>query len=193
MHDKDEFRDRIIEVSRAIFSEYGFKKTTIDDIAIALNKGKSSLYYYFPGKEDIFKAVIDREVSLLFSEVATALAKCNNPKDKLKTYIEVRILRFNETAKLYSILKNDFQGRIPAFDEVRYHYEKIEREKLIAILEEGVTLKQFDIPNTALTALSILCILKGMEVSQFWENDSSSPGQRIEYLLHVIFYGIIRR
>ena len=57
-HKKDLNRENILKIARDIFSKYGFKKTTLDDIANAVRKGKSSLYYYFESKEDLFQAVI---------------------------------------------------------------------------------------------------------------------------------------
>ena len=58
MVEKDEVRLQIVESSRIIFSKYGYKKTTMDEIAQITGKGKSSIYYYFPGKEDIYKRSI---------------------------------------------------------------------------------------------------------------------------------------
>ena len=55
---KDTVREEILTVAQDIFSRYGYKKTTLDDIAQAIRKGKSSLYYYFSSKEDLFQAVI---------------------------------------------------------------------------------------------------------------------------------------
>ena len=50
-------KQQIIEAAGVIFERYGFKKTTMDDIAYAAGKGKSSLYYYFKNKEQVFEAV----------------------------------------------------------------------------------------------------------------------------------------
>ena len=58
---KSEVRTQIVDVARKIFTRYGFRKTTMEEIAAASHKGKSSIYYYFPGKEDIFKAVVEKE------------------------------------------------------------------------------------------------------------------------------------
>ena len=44
----------ILDTARALFRQSGFKKTTMGDIARSLGKAKSSLYYYYPSKEDIF-------------------------------------------------------------------------------------------------------------------------------------------
>jgi AcrR family transcriptional regulator len=47
MVNKEEYRKRIIVTSGEIFSRYGFKKTSMEEIAEALKMGKSSIYYYF--------------------------------------------------------------------------------------------------------------------------------------------------
>jgi AcrR family transcriptional regulator len=50
MINKEEFRRKVIVTAGKIFSRYGFKKTTMDEIAKALKMGKSSIYYYFESK-----------------------------------------------------------------------------------------------------------------------------------------------
>ena len=61
MLDKDEVKDTIVGVARNIFSRFGFKKTTMDEIAIAARKGKSSIYYYFTSKEEIIRLLLKRK------------------------------------------------------------------------------------------------------------------------------------
>ena len=60
---QDEVRDKIIKIAALIFSKYGFSKTTVDEIAKAARKGKSTIYYYFKSKEDIFQAVVEKEAN----------------------------------------------------------------------------------------------------------------------------------
>ena len=56
---KSQVRSQIVDVARKIFTRYGFRKTTMEEIALASSMGKSSIYYYFPSKEDIFRAVVE--------------------------------------------------------------------------------------------------------------------------------------
>ncbi len=65
---QDANRTAILDASRDLFARFGYKKTTMEDIAMALRKGKSSLYYYFKNKEEIFQAVIELESELLYSQ-----------------------------------------------------------------------------------------------------------------------------
>ncbi|OYW78704.1 MAG: TetR family transcriptional regulator, partial [Sphingobacteriia bacterium 32-37-4] len=41
------FKEDIIREAQKLFQAYGLKKTTMEDIAKALGKGKSTLYYYY--------------------------------------------------------------------------------------------------------------------------------------------------
>ena len=55
---KKEVRTHIVGVARKIFTRYGFRKSTMEQIAAAIHKGKSSIYYYFHSMEEIFRAVV---------------------------------------------------------------------------------------------------------------------------------------
>jgi AcrR family transcriptional regulator len=63
MVNKEEYRLKIIFTASRIFSRHGFKNTTMDEISRALKKGKSSIYYYYGSKEEIFEAVVKYEAN----------------------------------------------------------------------------------------------------------------------------------
>ncbi len=69
----EKVKHSIIEVARETFARYGFRKTTMDEIAVAARKGKSSLYYYFASKEEVFQAVVEQEAGILFSKIEHAV------------------------------------------------------------------------------------------------------------------------
>ncbi|WP_263298890.1 TetR/AcrR family transcriptional regulator [Leifsonia poae] len=67
-----ETRAEILRVSLELFTERGFEGTSIRDIAEALGVTKSSLYYHFPSKEAIIRALLDgrrREIDELLAWV----------------------------------------------------------------------------------------------------------------------------
>jgi AcrR family transcriptional regulator len=53
-----ETKDRIISVSRILFSEKGFEGTTIRDIATVADVNVASVNYYFSSKEKLFEEVL---------------------------------------------------------------------------------------------------------------------------------------
>jgi len=60
MEKSEEKKNILLQVAQSIFARFGLFKTTVDEIAKAARMGKSSIYYYFRSKEDIFKAVLEK-------------------------------------------------------------------------------------------------------------------------------------
>lgn len=61
MKNLSEVKESIIAAAEKHFSVLGFEKTTLDDISAENGKSKTSVYYHFKNKHDIFKAVIEKE------------------------------------------------------------------------------------------------------------------------------------
>ncbi len=50
----------ILEAALDVFSQHGFRGTTLDQIADGAGLSKPNLLYYFPSKEAVHKALLDR-------------------------------------------------------------------------------------------------------------------------------------
>lgn len=59
-------RRRIVETARVLFHARGYANTSMDDIVRRSRVTKGSLYYYFPSKEALGRAVIDEAVEEQF-------------------------------------------------------------------------------------------------------------------------------
>ena len=58
-------RDRLIEAARRLFWEQGYTATGIAQIVQAAGARSGSLYYFFPTKEDLLRAVLETYKGLL--------------------------------------------------------------------------------------------------------------------------------
>ncbi|WP_242126600.1 TetR/AcrR family transcriptional regulator [Sphingobium sp. Sx8-8] len=52
--------DQIIAATRALFVRYGYRRTSVDDIAREAGVAKATLYLHFSGKEEMFREMIAR-------------------------------------------------------------------------------------------------------------------------------------
>lgn len=55
---KEEKRQRVYEAALQLFSRYGFKKTTVEDIGDALGMTKGNLYLYAKNKQDLYESSV---------------------------------------------------------------------------------------------------------------------------------------
>lgn len=185
---------KIVNIAADIFSEFGFKKATMDDIARAAGIGKSSIYYYFKSKEEIFEAVVKNEARQLSEELEEKVINANdNPKDKIRNYVFIRMKYLNEMVNFYEALKNDYLGNLAFTERIRRKYDKEERQTIKDILEEGVTKEIFKLTNTKLAANVLVTFLKGLEKSMIIEQklDMQELEKNLDDILHIIFYGMV--
>jgi len=190
---KDVNRETILQIAQEIFSKFGYKKTTLDDIANAVRKGKSSLYYYFNSKEDLFQAVIAKEVDILKQALEKVVFRSMDPEEKLREYILTKLRTFRDLANLYNALENDVTA-IGFINDIKEKNEKDEIRMIKRILIEGVRRDKFQIDDLNLTAIGISMTIKGLEMPlSTGDYGTYDIETSVDNLVRIICYGIMRR
>jgi AcrR family transcriptional regulator len=66
-------RDRILAVALEVFGRYGFRKTSMDEIARSADISRQGLYLHFDNKDALFRAAVGMELDTALSEVSRGL------------------------------------------------------------------------------------------------------------------------
>lgn len=190
---KDAVRENILTIAQDIFSKYGYKKTTLDDIANAVRKGKSSLYYYFESKEDIFQEVIKKEADILRQELSKVLRKDTDPEDKLRDYILTKITTYRQLANFYNAIEND-TAAVSFVESMKATYDQEEIRMMKRILLDGARRGRFAIQDFTLAAIGITTAVKGLEMPLSAGNYKESDLEKsVDAILQILCYGIMKR
>ena len=129
-------KNRIIDTAEKRFSQYGFKRVTMDDIASDLGISKKTLYKHFKSKEDIAWAVKERMHRDIDKLLQRAKREIPDPILRFKKIIAEVTSR---VSIIGSAFMTDIKKEIP--DLWRQCEEFREREiyeYIGGILEEGV-------------------------------------------------------
>lgn len=189
----DEAKAKIIDIARSIFSHFGFKKTTMEEIAAASRKGKSSIYYYFNSKEEIFKAVVEKESEELKEELQKGISEFDDPIEQLKVYISIRMNKLKKLTNFYSALKSEYLSNFEFIEDIRKNYDKDEVRIITGIIQNGIERGKFSVENPHLSAVAIVTTMKGLEVPFFISKEPIDFEERLNSVINFLFYGIIKR
>lgn len=191
---QDEMRNSIVTIASDIFARFGFKKTTVDDIAQGLRKGKSSIYYYFKSKEEIFQAVVDREADQLRLKVNEILDKPIGSIEKIRGYMKTRMAAVKQMANSYAVIKDNDFSNLDLAERVRKNYDNEEMGIIKRLLQEGVSNGTFKIKDIELSSIAILTAMKGLEVPMLVSSPMMDNLETIiDDLLDILFYGIVKQ
>jgi TetR/AcrR family transcriptional regulator, regulator of autoinduction and epiphytic fitness len=68
-------RDFILDAAIRVFGRFGFKKTSVDDLAAAADISKQGLYLHFASKEEVFLGALQKYLDGCLSSVGHELIK----------------------------------------------------------------------------------------------------------------------
>lgn len=141
---EDIFKEDIIREAQKLFQLYGLKKTTMEDIAKALGKGKSTLYYYYQSKELIFEEVLQRELQEVFRQTQIAVESVESAEEKLKVFAVTRIKVLSNMLNLYRLVCGEFVEQIPCGRVLFNEYSQLEINLIKTILLYGIEKGEFN-------------------------------------------------
>lgn len=156
--------DMILQAARKRFAYYGFSKVTMDEIAKDVGMGKASLYYYFPTKEDLFKAVISHEQDEFIQQAQTFLKTNIAVAEKLHQYVLRRLQYFHELVNLSKLSFHSLFEMRPLFGDLFERFASRECEVITEILREGNERDELQVENPQHAATLLLHILQGLRL-----------------------------
>lgn len=182
----------LIEVARVLFSKNGKKEVTMNDIAEASKKGRRTLYTYFNNKEEIYKAVIDKELEHLLDQLKIVSAQDTEPDVKLTNHIIAHLDAIKFIVTRNGSLRGDFFHDIYEVERTRRKVDLKEIELIKNILAEGIEKKVFKRMDPNLSSLILFHALKGLEVPYIRQNISAEFEKNKNSIVEFVFRGIKR-
>lgn len=119
-----ERRRVILDAARACFLQFGFAKTSLEDIAKRADLSRPLLYRMFKNKEDIYAAVYDDIYDARYPQAAEVLAGRGSKKDKLQRICEIVVIGPWEKAMNGPMAREFYDACTRIAPEVQAKHEK---------------------------------------------------------------------
>ncbi|MDD4697900.1 MAG: TetR/AcrR family transcriptional regulator, partial [Fermentimonas sp.] len=175
-----------------LFAKNGVESTTMNDIAKASQRGRRTLYTYFSSKNDIYKAVIESELDVLYKKLEEVIRRDMPADDKLIMLAFTRLNAIKEVVTRNGTLKADFFRDIWQVETVRKGFDSKEIYYLEVIIRDGCEKGIFHLKDIKQTAEILHYAFKGLEVPTIrgaLKLDYSKKGDR-ELISNLIFKGL---
>ncbi len=185
-------KNMLIEVARKLFAENGKKNVTMNDIAEASKKGRRTLYTYFNNKEEIYKAVIDKELDSILEKLTVVSAQKTEPDIKLTNHILTHLDALKDVVNRNGSLRADFFHDIYEVERKRRKIDIKEIALIRSIISEGIEKNIFKRMDPELSSIIIFYAIKGLEVPYIRQNISIEFAKNKNSIVEFVFMGIKR-
>lgn len=84
---RDQRREQLLDTALRVFSDGGYHATSMDEIAAAAGVSKPVLYQHFPGKRDLFLALVEHTLRELSGRLEESLSTADTHRERVRNVI----------------------------------------------------------------------------------------------------------
>jgi TetR/AcrR family transcriptional regulator, cholesterol catabolism regulator len=139
--------DKLEEIGKAaleLFSQQGYLKTSMTEVATAVGLTKGGLYHHVEKKEQLLFLIHNEMADAFIARFEESYQSTNDPVEQLKNWIEAHLTLMEDYGPNVKIFFTELKHleKIPGFDIIMNKRDKIFSMNH-AIMEDGVKQKKF--------------------------------------------------
>jgi AcrR family transcriptional regulator len=176
---KEERRAEILRAALSVFARQGLAATKISDIAEAAGISHGLVYHYFPTKEAIYTALVERAAQggLRTTEEALAHSSAASPWERLRTLCEVMVTGIQTQPEyLMIMLQVGTPNALPGgARRALVQYARQTVANLAALIREGQEAGQVVAGDPVELAKALLATINGLALLRALEAVNPQP------------------
>ncbi|MGM0431982.1 MAG: TetR/AcrR family transcriptional regulator [Spirochaetota bacterium] len=183
-------RRSILAAAKSAFAAYGYRKTTVVEIAEMVGMTKSNLYFYFPSKHDLYEQVV--RMSLLTWQQSVAKAAKEQPGIRQRFIMLARMgfTYLREDEELSAMVIQD--SSILSLSKRDDRFLDVNAQSLgllMAVLNEGIAAGVFRTVDVQLTGEFLFSLYMMMLLKTYVKREENTQ-QQFEEALEIIVRGL---
>lgn len=166
--------DDILAAAANLFSSRGYHAVGIRELAEAVGLSTSTLYHYYPAKQDILYEIVSRFLTSFSERLVSGLRdKTQPPRSRLEwavtEHVTLTVTRREELLVGNPVLNALEPGQRARIQGLRRAYRDAVRD----VIAEGVAAGEFGVADPMLCAMAMLDMLDGIRA--WYHHDGGLP------------------
>ncbi|MNE50897.1 HTH-type transcriptional regulator MtrR [compost metagenome] len=189
----EKMKQQILVAAKSVFIKYGYNKVSMDDIAKALGKSRSTLYHYFKNKKEVFELIAFTEFKHIMELAEQEVIKGKSIQDNLIDYYSKKADCANELLVAYSSLAEEIKAHEDVFYEISKMQVEAEASVLRRILEWAIEQKEINTSkerDISFLSRVLTTALRSFEQEVFLQNKFSTFKVNLSMLVEILCKGL---
>jgi AcrR family transcriptional regulator len=186
-------RKQIAECSKEIFNRYGFAKVSMDDIAKACHKSRTTLYYYFKNKKEVFQYIAQDNFKSVLEYAIKKVNENNTIYENLTIFYKRKILKIRSNVSEFESLYVEIAKQsdyLAALFKSTITFEVNIVKEIINWAEVKGEVSALDNEELEILSAVIVSSMRTFEEEITNRNEMKNLDKRMEWMLSLICKGI---
>src|SRR5580698_1116996 len=170
-------KEKILNAAEKRMIEFGYRKVTMDEIALDLRMSKNTIYKLFVGKEEIAKALVKR----LQQQLNTGLDNIEKtPEDPLRIFSNSVLLLRKELGPWFEHFFREIPTELPSLWEEFLHFRNEKILGIRSLVEKGSRNGIFRRVNASIATEAYLGAVKAITSPRFLDEEKITFEQALD-------------
>jgi AcrR family transcriptional regulator len=156
-------RKQLLAAAQQVFVAHGYHAAAMDDIAEAAGVSKPVLYQHFPGKLELYLALLDTHCEAIVAKVRSAMAATADNKERVKGAVQAYFDFMDHESEAFRLV---FESDLRNDPAVRDRVKRVELGCIAAITDTIISDTGVSRPHAELLASGLVGVAGG--AAQFW-------------------------
>jgi AcrR family transcriptional regulator len=189
-HIDTDVRERILVTAERLFREIGYQKTTVADIAKALQMSPANVYRFFDSKKSINAGVARRLMGEVEQASRAIAARRGSAAERLRelltTVHRMNSDRYVGDSKMHEMVAVAMEEN---WDVCKAHMQGITGE-IAAVIASGVSSGEFHVPDVAVAAMCTCAAMIRFFHPQIIAESAGKPGPTLDQMIDFVIAGL---
>jgi AcrR family transcriptional regulator len=141
MNTPSDTQQKILDAAIDVFAQKGYHDTRVDEIVDVSKTSKGAVYFYFPSKQDIFLAIVDKFANLLAGRLEKAMSEQAHGVERVSLALSICLNTFEQYRSLAKVFLVQAAGLGVAFEnkqiEIHTRFAGLIQKQLDDAVQEG--------------------------------------------------------
>jgi AcrR family transcriptional regulator len=191
--DREQVRRDIFQAALKLFIRSGFHGTSMRQIAEEAKMGKSTIYGYFPSKEEILLFFVEQEMTRSYAMAARVADKSLSASDKLRVILHSLWIDLECNKEMVSLFTNEVAllGEAATSRVVKKRLQF--RAVLKGIIEQGIAEGEFRHLDSGILASALHSLMTMPFYDWLRRNESKGGGNIADWMIELFLNGARKR
>ncbi|MFT4204582.1 MAG: helix-turn-helix domain-containing protein [Chitinophagaceae bacterium] len=186
-------KEQIVVASKQVFKLRGYNDVTMAHIAAACGMGRSSLYYYFKNKEQVFTAFTQQELTDILNKAASKIKVNRSFYDNFLNFNRERLRLLVNLLNDYQNLLNDVRENLQILHIVRnatFQQEYAIFRQMLVLGMKSNDIAAISVQDLNFLTTNLIYALKGLEQEIFLFGKIEELTSRLDWVTSIISKGL---
>ena len=189
-HIETDVRERILVTAERLFREIGYQKTTVADIAKALQMSPANVYRFFDSKKSI-NAGVARRLMGEVEQASHAIASTRGDaarrlRELLMTIHRMNSDRYVGDSKMHEMVAVAMEEN---WDVCKAHMQGLTGE-IANVIASGVASGEFHAPDVGIAAMCTCAAMTRFFHPQLIADSADKPGPTLDQMIDFVIAGL---